>query len=820
MGSMPEKKSISVKRVFTLLLAYIMFCGAGGVVMTGFLLPAVFGANAVIKTVAPSLKAEGIDFSIADLPQASTLYAADNSKITSFYTQNRIVVPLSEVSDIMKKAMVASEDRRFFQHSGVDIQGVMRAFVQTYIKSGGGTQGGSSLTQQYVKNVLLSQAESDDDPIAAYHATEDTIARKLREMLIAVQIEKEYSKAEILQGYLNIAQFGTRNLYGVESAARRYFNKSAKDLNLVEAATITPITQNPAKYDPSIEANQPEAQRQRNLVLDIMLQEGYITQQEHDEAFNTPIKDTLHITSVAQGCMAAGDAAFFCTYVVKQIENSPEFGETKEERQKLLNAGGLEIHTTLDVNANNAAMNAAKEGIPVNDPSQFEMIIAAIRPGTGEVLGFGINRTYDATSAAASDPTRTAVNYAVDQKDGGGTGFSVGSTWKPINLVAWMRAGRSINEVLPAANSVNERTDIPDYKANVTWTVSNSGRAGTAESPLMGLVNSHNTTQAAMLKVIGLTPILNAAADMGYHSAAIADEGKSLLEQKTLYNPPMVIGTGVSASPLTMANVYATIAANGVQCTPIALTKVVDRNGKDIPVPSANCHQAIDPEIAQTVAYAMNQGVVTPSGAAHTAQLANGRKTFAKTGTNENEYLVTAGFTPEVAAFAIAGNAEGYTKEYDKKTGTWTTTNGFTNRTINGVFHDTWFGYQLVTPVWVNFMNTYLDAAGIPANNDYGTPSSKYTAVLNSAGTSKSDGTATDAGGDASNQSGTTGQNGTTNRSETTNQGNGNNTGATSTPAPTATQQAQQQTQQQNQQQGAQNNNAGQENAGQQQSGQ
>ena len=760
---MPEKKSNSFKRVLTLLLAYIMFCGAGGVVMTGFLLPAVFGANAVIQTVSPSLKAEGIDFSIAKLPQASTLYAADGSKMASFYTQNRIVVPLSEVSEIMQKALVSSEDRRFFQHSGVDVQGVLRAFVQTYVK-GGGTQGGSSLSQQYVKNMLLAQAESDDDPIAAYHATEDTIARKLREMLIAVQLEKEYSKAEILQGYLNIAQFGTRNLYGIESAARRYFNKSAKDLNLIEAATITPITQNPAKYDPSIEANQPEAEHQRNLVLDIMLEEGYITQQEHDDAVKTPIKDTLRITSVDQGCMTAGDAAFFCSYVVKQIENSPEFGATKEERQKLLNTGGLEIHTTMDVNANNAAMNAARSAIPVNDPSQFEMTIAAIRPGTGEVLGFGINRTYDATDAAANDFTRTAVNFAVDQKDGGGTGFPVGSTWKPINLAAWMREGHSITEVLPAGNSVDERTEVPDFKAPSTWLVSNSGARGYPESPLQGLINSHNTTQAAMLKVIGLTPILNAASDMGYHSAAIADEGKSLLDQKTLYNPPVVIGAGVSASPLTMANVYATIAANGVQCTPIAITKVTDSTGKDIPVPSANCHQALDPEIAQTVAYAMNQGVVTPSGAAHTAQLANGRKTFAKTGTNENEYLITAGFTPEVAAFAIAGNAQGYKKQYDKKTGISKTLDGFTNRTINGVYHDTWFGYMLATPAWVNFMNTYLETAQIPANNDYGVPAAKY--MGGSSSTSSGSGTNTQSDTQSQSQSESQDQTGTPSASE------------------------------------------------------
>lgn len=759
MGSMPEKKSLTVKRFLTLLLAYLMFCLSGGVVASGFLVPAVFGVNSVVRTLAPNLKAEGIDFSIADLPQASNLYASDGSLITTFYTQNRTVVPLSEISDIMQKAVVAREDRRFFQHSGVDFQGVLRAFVMTYIKDDD-TQGGSTLTQQYVKNVLVSQAEADDDPIAAYHAKEQTVARKLREMLIAVQLEKEYSKAEILQGYLNIAQFGGKSLYGVESAAHRYFNKSAKDLNVVESATIAAITKNPEKTDPSVEANLPQSERERNITLDLMLQEGYITQEEHDTAVATPVKDTLHITSVAQGCMAAGDAAFFCSYVVKQIENSSEFGETVAQRQQLLKTGGLDIYTTMDVNANNAAMNAARTAIPVNDPSGFEVMMAAIRPGTGEVLGFGINRTYDATDAASSDSTRTALNYAVDEVDGGGSGFPVGSTWKPINLAAWMKNGRSINEVLPATNSINERTEIPDYKAPVTWQVSNSGGVrGTAESPLMGLVNSHNTTQAAMLKVIGLNSILDTASDMGFHSASAADRGKKLQEIGTTYNPPVVIGAGVSASPLTMANVYATIAANGVQCTPIALKKVTDSTGKEYPVPSANCHQALDPAIAQTVAYAMNQGVVQPTGQAKAAQLDNGRKTFAKTGTNENEYMVTGGFTPEVAAFTIVGNAEGYKKEEvlknGKRTGEYRTVDGFTNRTINGVYHDTWYGSYIATPAWKNFMETYLSSANIPINNDYGNPDPKYLTTSSSASSTSSSSSSSSSASpsqDASNQ--------------------------------------------------------------------
>ena len=711
---MPKKKSLTVQRVLALLLSYVTLCIAGGVVASALFLPAVIGANNVAKAVVPSLKVEGIDFDVTSLPQKSTMYASDGTTvIASFYAQNRTVVPLKSISTYMQQAVVAREDRRFFEHSGVDVQGVLRAFVETYIKKGD-TQGGSSLTQQYVKNVLMIQAREDDDPIAEYHASEDTIARKLREMLISVQMEKQYSKLEILQGYLNIAQFGSNNLYGVETAAKRYFNTTAADLNIVQSATIAAITKNPSQYDPSIEENQAEAENQRNIVLDLMLQQGFISQQEHDEARNTPLKDTLNIQPAASevGCQAAGDAAFFCDYVSKKILNSEELGATLADRQKLLNEGGLEIYTTMDVNANSAAMNAARDTIPVNDASGFEVAIAAIKPGTGEVLGFGINRTYDATDAAKTDPTHTAINYAVDERDGGGMGWQVGSTWKPINLVAWMQQGHSINESLRTSMRYNN-TDFScsQYQGVGVWPVQNSG-GGTVspETPLQGLVRSHNTTQAAMAQQIKLCSIADAAKTLGYNNSPLGQED---VYSANSLNPPMTIGS-VQASPLTMANVYATLAANGVECTPIAMKRVVDKNANELKVPSANCHQAISSEIAQTTAYALNQGVVQSGGEAATTQLDNGRKTFAKTGTNEDTYMLTGGFAPNtVAAFVAVGNAESPVR--------------FNGKTINGQYRSSWYGMYIATPAWKEFMNTYLNAIGAPNDDSYGTPAAQYT---------------------------------------------------------------------------------------------
>ena len=709
MGHMPKKNSLTARRALALLLAYLTLCIAGGVVVSLMAMPAVFGTNNAAKALAPSLTVEGIDFDVTSLPQKSTLYASDGKTvIASFYAQNREVVPIKNISVYMQRAVVAREDRRFFEHAGVDVQGVLRAFVQTYVAKGD-TQGGSSLTQQYVKNVLMVKAREDDDPIAEYHASEDTVARKLREMLIAVQMEKKYSKYEILQGYLNIAQFGSGSLYGVEAAAKRYFNTTAANLSVVQAATIAAITKNPEKYDPSIEANQKTSEEQRNIVLDLMLQEKFITKAQHDKAKATLLKDTLNIQSVQQGCQVAGDAAFFCSYVTNQILNSKEFGNTAQARQKLLNEGGLEIYTTMDVNANNAAMKAARDTIPVDDPTGFEVTIAAVKPGTGEVLGFGINRTYDATDAAKTDPTRTSINYAVDQKDGGGIGFNVGSTWKPINMIAWMLQGHSINQSLRTYTSyANSSFNCSKFSGHGTWSLHNSeGGTVSQETPLQGLIKSHNTTQASMTQQIGLCAIADAAKTVGYHNAILGQED---VYSANSFNPPMIIGS-VQASPLTMANVYATIAANGVECTPIAIKKVIKQNGKSVKVPSANCHQAIAPEIAQTTAYALNQGVL--KGEAKAAQLDNNRKTFAKTGTNEQTYMLTAGFVPnQVAAFVAVGNAE--------------VQESFSGKTINGVSHGTWYGMYIASPAWKEFVDTYLAAINAPMDNDYGTPAEQY----------------------------------------------------------------------------------------------
>ena len=714
MGPMPKKKSLTLQRVLVLLLAYIMLAVCGGVAASVLFVPGVVGANKAAKAVIPSLKVENVDFDVTSLPQKSTMYARDGSTvIATFYNQNRIVVPLKKISKTMQQAVVAREDRRFWTHAGVDVQGVMRAFVQTYLVKGS-QQGGSSLTQQYVKNVLLMPAIEDDDSIRQYHATEDTIARKIREMLISVQMEKKYSKAEILQGYLNIAQFGN-NLYGVETAAQRYFSVSAADLNVVQSATIAAITKNPSLYDPLVEENQKESENQRNIVLKLMLQEGYITQDQYTEAVNTPLKDTLKVQDVNVGCQDTGDYAYFCDFVVHRIQNSEEFGKTRAERNKLLQEGGLKIVTTLDVEANSTMMETARNTIPPDDPSGMEIAMAAVKPGTGEVLSFGLNRYYDATPAAANDPTKTSQNYAVDLADGGGSGWTIGSSWKPINLIAWMEAGHSINDNLQTSTSY-PTTDFAcsNYSGGAdSWNVSNAMGAGTVnpESPFLGLVRSHNTTQASMGAILKLCKVADTATELGYHDAATGET----IDKTQVYTPSMMIGS-VNVSPLTMASIFAVYASNGVQCNPIAISKVTDKDGNDLKVPSANCHQAVDKDIIQTLAYTLNQGTVRPDGAGWSFRLADGRKSFGKTGTSEDLAVSGGSFIPnQIAAFAVVGDAQ---NPY---------TNRISNIAINGRYNSYWDGSTIAGPAVTNFFNSYISKKKIPIDNDYGQPVSKYT---------------------------------------------------------------------------------------------
>ncbi|MFF3065446.1 transglycosylase domain-containing protein [Oerskovia sp. NPDC057915] len=691
------RRQVNAYQLIALLLAFVLVSGVGGVLGAGLLIPLAAGASQVTDSSVQIFDELPDELEPGPLAELSRVYAKDGTTLlATFYQENRIVVPLDQVSEHMKNAVIATEDKRFYQHGGIDPEGTMRAAVSNAM--GNSQQGGSSLTQQYVKNVLIEQAVRAEDPIAMEAVKESTIERKAREAKLAISLEKRMTKDEILQGYLNIAQFGVR-VYGVETAAQHYFGKSAADLSIVEAATIAGVTNAPGKYDP---VTSPEnSEKRRNLVLGRMLEQGYISQQEHDEAVATPLPSTLNIVPVEVGCVAAKGAAFFCDYVTKVIISNPSFGETEKDRKALLYRGGLDITTTLDPAMQAAAEANALAAVPTNDPSGIEDAIVSIEPGTGKILAMAQNRPYDA--ALDPEPGTTAQNYSADQAHGSSRGFSPGSTWKPFLLAEWLRSGHTLNETVSANKRAWNNTDFEWCGARVRneatpWSPSNSDGNNDQGNitVLRATYNSINTAYASMESQLRLCDVKSTAEAIGFKPAVTADK-----EAGVKMMPSMVIGTQES-SPLQMAAAYATFASGGTYCDPIAITRIVDAEGKDLEVPSANCTAALDPAVANTVTYALEN--VMTQGSGKKSQL-EGRPSAGKTGTaNLNTHTWFVGYTPQVSTAVWIGNAE---KNVEMRS------NGRGRFVINGVGKQWWFGSDLAAPTWRDYMNTVL--AGTPA---------------------------------------------------------------------------------------------------------
>ena len=347
-------RKVNAFQALALLLSFVMVAGVGGVLGAGLVLPGVAAANTVTDVSVTAFNDLPTELEQRALPEKSEILAADGTLLATFYQQNRVVVPLEDIAEIMQKAVIAVEDRRFYEHAGVDVAGMTRAAIATAM---GTTQGASTLTQQYVKNVLIeaaNYAETEEERLALVDAAREAdgaegIARKLREAKIAISLEQEMTKDEILEKYLNIAAFGA-SVYGVESAAQYYFGKSAKDLTYLEAATIAGITQSPSKWDPALD---PEAnQLRRNVVLERHARAGYITQEEYEtgiahagrgHAEGHPDQARLHGRRRRRARLR----------VLLRLRHQghrpgPAFGETRQERSDLLYRGGLTITTTLD----------------------------------------------------------------------------------------------------------------------------------------------------------------------------------------------------------------------------------------------------------------------------------------------------------------------------------------------------------------------------------------------------------------------------------------------------------------------------------------
>jgi membrane peptidoglycan carboxypeptidase len=622
----------------------------GGLILSISITPAVALLNYTMSTAKNYLDADITDLSKVTIAGVSELYANDNvTKLATFYTENRIVVPIDQISLYMQQALISHEDKNFYSHGGIDIIGTLRAAIQTYIVRGA-VQGGSGITQQYVKNMLIYDRLRNDDPIGAFNARDQNLFRKLREAKQAIELDSKMSKAEILQGYFNVSSFG-RNIYGVEAASQRFFDKHAKDLNIVEAATLAGIPQNPNILDPTVDPVKSE--NQRNIILGQMLDQGYITQAEHDTAVNTKLKDTLHIKDIKLGCQTAGDAAFFCDYISRVIETDPIFGETPQARQKLLYQGGLKIYSTLDEKYQKNAKKAIKtsmaaRGLGASNYAGAAAAMTSVEPGTGKILAMAQSRSF--SPVATSNTNETAINYSTDQIHGGSAGFPPGSTIKLFELADWIGQGYSLNTVVPATPRYFQGSEFPCAPIGMQpWKPFNAVGAPGSQNIFVATQQSTNVPFINMATRLSMCSITATAAKMGFK---IAKTGAGLITDPQNMNPSILLGQ-INASPLNMAESYATAASGGIHCDSIAINKIINNVGVEIPIPAANCLRVIPQETADVLQYLLK----TVQQSHSEIKWDSKRDAGFKTGTSDQgNHIWAAAFTPQMAAVAWVGN--------------------------------------------------------------------------------------------------------------------------------------------------------------------
>ncbi|MFD7917792.1 transglycosylase domain-containing protein [Streptomyces sp. NPDC059740] len=644
-----------------------------GVVLAGLALPAAGALGLAAKGTVEGFDHLPANLKTPPLSQRTTILDSQGGEIAKVYFRDRTVVPLKQVSPYMQKAIVAIEDSRFYQHGAVDLKGVLRALNKN-AQSGGVSQGASTLTQQYVKNVFIEEARNDPDKVA--QATKQTVGRKITELKYAIQLEKELGKKRILQNYLNITFFGEQ-AYGVEAASQRYFSKHAEDLDLPEAALLAGIVQSPSRYDPV--NDMAEATHRRNTVLERMAQLHDITRQQADAAEKTPI--TLHVSQPRSGCISAThEAGFFCDYVRNVFLSDPAFGATRKARNKRWDEGGMTIRTTLDPKAQQSVEASLRKHVYASDP--VASAAALVEPGTGKVKAMGQSRPYGFKVAEH----QTQVNYSVDHDMGGSDlGFLPGSTFKPVVAASALEQGVSPELTLSAPYRVpypHASTCKGRWEGSGTVPNEDKDEKG-PYSMKEATAKSINTYFIQLIDKIGICPVVQMADKMGIKHQA---SGKPLDQV-----PSIALGTQ-GMSPLTMASAYATFANDGKYCTPVAIESITDADGKAMKVPQTTCSQAMSAKTAHTV-NTLLKGVVE-DGTGTQAGL-TGRDSAGKTGTTDERWSAWfVGYTKDLAGAVWVGDPEHKRKMIDI--------------TIGGVPHDKVYGADTPGPIWRDAMNGAL----------------------------------------------------------------------------------------------------------------
>ncbi len=630
------------------LYAAAMFCFVSvlaGLLVAGLAVPFAQIAGMSARMAANSLQNLPADMETPPAPIRSTVYLADGTILAEFFDENRIETKLADIAPIMVQAQLAIEDHRFYEHGAIDLTGTLRALLSN--SAGGNVQGGSTLTQQYVKQVQIGIAKAKGDNAGVLKAQERSMSRKMQELRYAIALEDQFSKSQILERYLNIAYYGD-GAYGVEAAARHYFGVSAKDVTLSQAALLAGLVQNPNATDP---VNNPNAaMNRRNIVLNRMAELGSIyingetkqlpTQAQIDEAKKV-VFDKTKVVPVKNGCVGTR-YPFLCDYVRRTLLDNKNLGDTRSERESLLLRGGLKIQTMIDPVAQDAAQQVlSSKVLPVHPVIATSVLI---EPGTGLIVSMAQNRYVMGTN---KDVGETFYNYAVEGAMGGAEGYQAGSTFKAFTLAAALDQGIPTTKKLAGSGPLQFkgqmfRTCTGTFKFNQDYQVSNStGNFGEIDM-LKGTQMSVNTFFLQLEQITGICQAAQMADALGVKLAR-----GGTLKDAYQFIPSFTLGVA-EVTPISMATAYATLAARGVRCDPIIVKGIVSRDGKPIGTQSANCRQVIRPEVADGVNHILS--TVMTEGTGRIVRTSDRRPQAGKTGTiDSNAAVWFAGYTPTLA---------------------------------------------------------------------------------------------------------------------------------------------------------------------------
>lgn len=655
---------------------------AGAIVAAGAF-PAAAVGGLTAKAKATSFLALPTELQTRPLDQTSTVFTADNHYVTSFFDgQNRTDVALSAVPLVMQHAVVAAEDSRFYQHNGVDLAGVVRAFVHNLVSTS--TQGASTLTQQYVRQDLYLTADS---AAGREQATVNSSDRKLQEMRYAIALEKKYDKAEIMHRYLNTVYFG-RGAYGVAAAAKRYFSKTVGQLTAGDAALLAGFIKDPNGYP-----NHPaKAEARRQYILKQMLAQGYITETVRADATAHPPRlsgSTTPNTCLPNGSITeANNWGFFCDYLRIWARQQPALGPDPEQRFNHLQTGGFKVKLSMESGMQAAAQKSVDS--KAGRGARLAQGIVLVEPGTGRIRAMAVNRTFGTAPKGASADKRAEYTenplLTGDPGNQRSIGYPSGSTFKMFTMLAALEQGIQLDT---SFNSPDEFATPGRISGDKPYVVRNASKSmAGVHNMWTGFGASVNTYFVQLEIKAKITNVAKTAAKAGISFYPGSDKSNSLQtilsggDEGAGARYALTFGQGSWTWPLFMANAYATVAAHGKHCEPTPIESITGPDGKALDIGSPKCTQVFPAEVADAatdaarcpVGQAAQTGSCTGPGGATAKSVGErlGRPVAGKTGsTPENRQLWFAGFVPQLAGASFSTDpnrpATGATNDADLK---------------------------------------------------------------------------------------------------------------------------------------------------------